>query len=63
MLSEVTDSAARNSTTQMPKFDGFQMCLFLTRMRYFEVMAIAAQRAYGQKAGDRSRMPTLMPLM
>src|ERR1700744_4711614 len=63
MLSVATDSAARNSITQIPKFDGFQMCLPFTRSTYFDVMLIAAHSAYGQNPGERIRMPTLMPLM
>ncbi len=33
----------------------------LTRMTYFEAMAIMLHSAYGQNAGERTRMPTLMP--
>ena len=47
----------------MPKFDGFQRCRPSTRSTYFEVIEIAAHSAYGQNAGERTRMPTLMPEM
>ena len=47
----------------MPKFDGFQRCRPLTRSTYFDVIEIAEHSAYGQKAGERTRMPTLMPVM
>ncbi len=45
----------------MPKLVGFQMCRSPIRRTYFEVIEIAAQRAYGQNAGERTRMPTLIP--
>ncbi len=63
MLSEATACEARISMAQMPKLEGFQMCRPRTRSAYFEVMESALHSAYGQKAGERSRMPTLMPLM
>src|SRR6202044_4019712 len=63
ILKVVTDSAARNSTTQMPKFDGFQICRFFTRRTYLDVIAIIAHNAYGQNAGERRRIPTLMPVI
>ena len=63
MLRVATVSAARNSITEMPKLDGFQMWRPLTRNTYFDVMEIALHSAYGQKAGERTRMPTLMPEM
>ena len=47
----------------MPKFDGFQMCRPLMRSTYLDMIEIAAHSAYGQKAGERTRMPTLIPLM
>src|SRR6202789_899433 len=63
MLRAVTDSAAKKSIMQMPKLDGFQIWRFFTRRTYFEVMAITEHSAYGQNAGERSRIPTLMPVM
>ena len=48
---------------EIPKFDGFQMWRSWTRSTYFEVIEIKAHKAYGQKAGERTRMPTLIPLM
>jgi hypothetical protein len=44
-----------------PKFDGFQMCRPSTRSTYFDVIEIAEHNAYGQNAGERTSMPTLMP--
>ena len=48
---------------EMPKFDGFQIWRPLMRNTYLDMMEIAAHRAYGQNAGERTRIPTLMPLM
>src|SRR4051812_49187859 len=45
----------------MPKLVGFQMWRPCTRSTYFEVIEIAEHNAYGQKAGDRTRIPTLIP--
>ena len=47
----------------MPKFEGFQMWRPLTRNTYLDVIEIALHSAYGQKAGERTRMPTLMPVI
>ena len=63
MLNVATVSAARNSITEMPKLDGFQIWRPLTRSTYLEVIEIALHSAYGQKAGERTRIPTLMPVM
>ena len=45
----------------MPRFDGFQRCRPSTRITYFDVIEMAEQSAYGQNAGERTSMPTLMP--
>ena len=63
MLRLPTVSPARNSIAEMPKFDGFQRWRPLTRSTYFDVIEIALHSANGQKAGERIRMPTLMPVM
>ena len=39
------------------------MCRPLTRSTYFDVIEIMLHSAYGQYAGERIRMPTLMPVM
>ena len=49
MLKLATVSGARNSITEMPKFDGFQMWRPLMRSTYFDMIEIAAHSAYGQK--------------
>src|SRR6185295_14516253 len=58
-----TVSGARNSNTQIPKFDGFQRCRPFTRSTYFDMIESTLARAYGQNAGERKSMPTLMPLI
>src|SRR5215217_8867000 len=58
-----TVSGARNSNTQIPKFDGFQRCRPFTRSTYFDMIEITLHKAYGQNAGERSRIPTLIPEM
>ena len=60
-LRPATVSAASSSIATMPKLVGFQMWRPPTRRTYFEVIEIAEQSAYGQNAGERTRMPTLMP--
>src|SRR5580658_9737567 len=63
MLSEATDWEARKSMAQMPKLEGFQIWRPRKRSAYFEVMERRLQSAKGQKAGERRRIPTLMPVM
>ena len=60
-LATVSDASTSMATT--PKFVGFQMCRPSTRRTYFEMIEIAEHSAYGQNAGERTRMPTLMPEM
>src|SRR6185503_13322303 len=60
-LKAATDSGAKNSNTQIPKFDGFQRCRPFTRKTYFDIIESTLHNAYGQKAGERRRMPTLIP--
>src|SRR3989337_3079808 len=60
-LRPATVSDASSSIATIPKLVGFQMWRSLTRRTYFEVIEIAAHSAYGQNAGDRTRMPTLIP--
>src|SRR5690349_24968482 len=59
----VTVSGARNNNTQMPKFEGFHKCRSFTRNTYFDMIDRTLHKAYGQNAGERMRMPTLMPVM
>src|SRR5918993_798480 len=61
MLRLATVSEARTSIATMPRFDGFQRCRPSTRIRYLDVIEIAEHSAYGQKSGERTSMPTLMP--
>src|SRR5438093_3004340 len=63
MLRLATESPATNSIAQMPKLDGFHKWRPLTRKTYFERIEIAAQSPYGHNAGERIRMPTLMPVI
>ena len=63
MLRLATVSPAKNKRTEMPKLEGFQMWWSFQRRIYFEVIDIRLQSANGQKAGDRNRMPTLIPVM
>ena len=46
----------------MPKFDGFQRCRPFTRSTYFDMTESTLHNANGQNAGERKRIPTLMPL-
>src|SRR5215216_1858364 len=61
IVSAATVSGARNNNTHIPKFDGFQRCRPFTRSTYFDMIEITLHKAYGQNAGERSRIPTLMP--
>ena len=63
MLSSDTVAGARNSTALTPKFDGFQRCRPLYRSTYFDTIEIRLASAYGHRNGERTRMPTLMPVM
>ena len=63
MLSSDTVAGARNSTALTPKFDGFQRWRPLYRRTYFDTIEIRLRSTYGQRNGDRTRMPTLMPVM
>src|SRR5215213_348610 len=63
IVSAATVSGARNNKTQIPKFEGFQRCRPFTRNTYFDMIEITLHNAYGQNAGDRMRMPTLIPEM
>ena len=61
MLSPATLNGAVKSIQDMPKLEGFQMCLPLYLNTYFEVMEIMAVNRYGQKNTDLIRMLTLIP--
>src|SRR3954470_20904984 len=62
-LSVATVAGARKSIALTPRFDGFQRWRPCQRIAYFDVIEIRLHRAYGQKAGERIRMPTLIPEM
>src|SRR4051794_18222284 len=61
-LRPATESEASTSIATMPRFDGFQMCRPSMRIRYFDVIEMAEHNAYGQNSGERTSMPTLMPV-
>src|SRR5262245_18443832 len=63
MLKSDTLAGARNNTALTPKFEGFHKCRPLRRKTYFEAIDVRLARTYGQKNGDRTRMPTSMPVM
>src|SRR5262245_15824362 len=63
MLRSETVAGARNSTALTPRFDGFQRCRPFTRSTYLDRIEIRLPNAYGHRNGDRTRMPTLMPVM
>src|SRR4026207_2446281 len=58
-----TVSGARKSTRLTPRFDGFHKWRPRKRSTYFDAMEMNAHSAYGHRNGERSRMPTLMPVM
>src|SRR5688572_3063875 len=58
-----TVAGARNSSALTPKFEGFQRWRSCTRSTYLETIEIRLHRKYGQRNGERSRMPTLIPVM
>ena len=62
-LSSETVSGARNRTRLTPRLDGFHRCLSPIRRTYLERIEMNEHRKYGHRNGDRSRMPTLMPVM
>src|SRR4029450_195880 len=62
-LSVATVAGARKSMALTPRFDGFQRCRPCQRIAYFEVIEIRLQSMYGQNAGERIRMPMLIPVM
>src|SRR5438270_7390455 len=63
MLRSVTVAGARNRTALTPRFDGFQRCRPSTLSTYFDVIEIRLASAYGHRNGDRTRIPTLIPVM
>src|SRR5690606_2931980 len=62
-LSPATVAGARNSIALTPRFDGFQRCRPRQRIAYFDAIEIKLHSAYGQNAGERIRIPTLIPVM
>src|SRR5215204_588983 len=62
-LSTATVAGARNTTALTPKFVGFQRWRPRTRSTYFDAIEIRLVRKYGQRNGDLTRIPALMPLI
>ena len=56
-----TVAGARKSIAQTPRLEGFHKCLPRSRIAYFDVMEITLHSAYGQNAGERISIPTLIP--
>src|SRR3954468_18661667 len=56
-------AGARNSSAETPKFDGFHRCRLLIRKTYFVAIDTSAHSTYAHRNGDRTRMPTLIPVM
>src|ERR1043166_236106 len=63
MLSTDALAGARNRSADTPKFDGFQMCRLLTRKTYLLAIDTSEHKTYAHRNGERTRMPTLMPVM
>ena len=63
MLSSDTVAGARNNTALTPRFDGFHRWRPFTLSTYFEVIEIRLASTYGHRNGERTRIPTLMPVM
>src|SRR5687768_12825218 len=63
MLRRDTVVGARKSSALTPKFDGFQRCRPFTRSTYFDVIEIRLPSQYGHKNGERTRIPTLIPVI
>src|SRR5689334_10237708 len=62
-LNTATVSGASSSSATMQKFEGFHKWRSFTRSTYFDMIERTLHNAYGQNAGERSRIPTLMPEM
>src|SRR6476660_1256381 len=63
MESTDTVAGARNTTVLTPKFDGFHRWRPSRRSTYFDTIEIRLASAYGHRKGDRTRIPTLSPVM
>src|SRR5262245_56986647 len=63
MLSRDTVAGARKRTALTPRFDGFHRWRPPARSTYFDTIEMRLVRKYGQRNGERTRMPTLMPVM
>src|SRR5882672_3706668 len=63
MLSTDALAGARNSSALTPKFDGFQRWRSLWRNTYFVAIDTSEHSTYVQRNGERTRIPTLMPVM
>jgi hypothetical protein len=63
MLSPATLNGRKASIQEIPKLEGFQMWVFLKRNTYFDIIEMMAVTAKGHKNVDRTRIPTLMPVI
>src|SRR5512138_1077165 len=63
MLRTEALAGARNSSALTPKFDGFHRCRSRKRKTYFVAIETRLVSAYAHRNGDRTRIPTLMPVM
>src|SRR4029450_2334240 len=61
MLKRETAAGPRNISALTPKFDGFHKCRPLNRNTYLDAIEIKLASTYGQKNGERTRIPTLVP--
>src|SRR5690349_16232914 len=58
-----TSLGTRSNSRLTPRFDGLNRCRPWTRIAYFEEIDSRLQMMYGHSRFDRTRMPTLMPVM
>src|SRR4029453_5897404 len=63
MLKRETVAGARNNSALTPKFDGFHKCRPLKCHTYLDAIEIKLASTYGQKNGERTRIPTLIPVI
>src|SRR5262245_17010662 len=62
-LRVATDAGARKSIALTPRLDGFQRCRPRQRIAYFDVIEMRLHSTYGQIAGERIKIPMLIPVM
>jgi hypothetical protein len=63
MLSPATLNGRKASIQEIPKLDGFQIWVFLKRNTYFDMIEMIAVIAKGHTNVERTRMPTLIPVI